>query len=334
MKNPYQTKAICNWLSCGLLKRPAKTEKMPRNDSLKRRSGMISRMAAILCILLFAREISAWGPGGHMMVAHIAFARLNPKAKAEAKRLLAIQIKPENITGNSLNFVEASHWPDDLRPVEAFAFSLPLHFVDRPFSTDGTPLPTDLPEKNIITALERYVAVLKSDRASDEKKAQALRFIIHFVGDIHQPLHCATQVTKKFDEGDRGGNFFIIKVRNKAGKTNDVKLHSYWDGGIGNFPKAGLNFAPPPQKQTRVAAARIVTLFPASDPAWKTGNPFDYSGWAAESESLAETVAYAHITPDQIPDKSYKQLALKTARKRVAWGGYRLAELLNTIWPQ
>jgi hypothetical protein len=333
MKNPYQTKAICIWLSCVFLKRSEKPGKITPGYSTKSRSAMVSRLAAVLCILLFAREISAWGPGGHMMVAHIAYGKLNPRAKAEAKRLIAIKIDPEEVTAKSLNFINAAHWPDDLRPVETFAFSLPLHFIDQPFSTDGTPLPTDLPDKNIVTALKSYVAILKSTKASDEKKAQALRFIIHFVGDIHQPLHCGTQVTKEFDEGDRGGNLFKIRVRDSAGKIKVVKLHSYWDGGIGNFPKAGPNFAPPPQKETRAAAAQIRKLFPASDTAWQTGDPFDFAGWADESEALAKSVAYADIFPNRIPNKNYNSKALETARKRVAWGGYRLAELLNTIWP-
>jgi hypothetical protein len=333
MKNPYQIKAICIWLSCGFLKKPAKRKKNTRSNSMKSCSKKASCLLVTLCLLLLNQNVLAWGAGGHMMVAHIAYARLNPKAKAEAKRLIAIKINPEEVTAKSLNFINAAHWPDDLRPVETFAFSLPLHFIDQPFSTDGTPLPTDLPDKNIVTALKRYVAILKSN-ASDEKRAEALRFIIHFVGDIHQPLHCATQVTQELNEGDRGGNLFKIRVRDSAGKIKVINLHSYWDGGIGNFPKTGANFAPPPQKETRAAAAQIRKLFPASDTTWKTGDPFDFSGWANESEELGKSVAYADILPNRIPNKAYNSRALETARKRVAWGGYRLAELLNAIWTE
>src|SRR6266700_679629 len=102
----------------------------------------------VVCVIVFClvapmQNTYAWGPGGHMIVAKIAYKRLNPKAKAQVDKLIALKIDPVSITGKSLDFVNAAHWPDDLRPEEAFAFSLPLHFIDIPFSTDGTSLPSD-----------------------------------------------------------------------------------------------------------------------------------------------------------------------------------------------
>lgn len=287
----------------------------------------------MLCLFLLTTQSLAWGPGGHMIVAHIAYGRLNTRAKAEVDRLIALSIRPSSITEKSLDFVNASHWPDDLRPDKSFADTLPEHFADFPFSPDDTELP-DLPEEdNVITALKKYVDVLKSD-AGDAERAQALRFIIHFVGDIHQPLHCSTRVTEQFPDGDRGGNFFMVKLGSTGSKVRKVKLHSYWDGGIDDFPKAGPNFAPPPLESIDPAAARVVHEFPDTDPAWKSGGPFDFEGWAKESSDLAQSVAYHGVLPNGRPSTLYKQKALKTVHKRVAWGGYRLAELLNSIWPE
>jgi hypothetical protein len=270
-----------------------------------------------------------------MIVAKIAYARLNPRAKAEVDKLVKLDIEPTAITAQSLDFINASHWPDDLRSdAETFHDTFALHFVDFPFSPDGTELPTDLPEpQNVITALKKYVNILKTS-TDDNERAQALRFIIHFVGDIHQPLHCATRVTQNAKEGDRGGNLFKVKLPGKDGKFQSVKLHSYWDGGIGDFPKAGPNFAPPPLQQITPAAKRITKEFPDSDPAWKNGGPEDFEGWAKESTELAQSTSYDGLKPNGKPDQAYKKAALQTAHKRVAWGGYRLAELLNSIWPE
>ena len=188
---------------------------------------------ALLGVMLCTPSLSlGWGAGGHMMTASIAFKRLNPRAKAQATELLARPIKPADVTAKSLNFINAAHWADDLRPFAEFDSFKVLHFIDYPFSTDGTALPAGQPEPdNIVKALEDNVNILKTSTDKDAQ-AQALRFIIHFVGDIHQPLHSATRVTRANPEGDRGGNLVSIMVAGK--KTN---LHSYWDGGIGFFPK-------------------------------------------------------------------------------------------------
>src|SRR5205807_3524912 len=115
-----------------------------------------------LCCFLLMNEALGWGPGGHMIVAQIAYGRLNARAKAEADKLIALPIEPAAITKKSLDFVNASHWPDDLRPDKDFADTLQLHFVDFPFSPDETDLPTDQPgEQHIITALTKYVDILK-----------------------------------------------------------------------------------------------------------------------------------------------------------------------------
>jgi hypothetical protein len=286
-------------------------------------------VVGLLAIMLCAPSLSlGWGAGGHMMVARIAFKRLNPRAKAQALALLARPINPVAISAKSKDFVNAAHWADDLRPFAEFDSFKPLHFIDKPFSSDGTPLPTDLPEPdNVIKALEDNVNILKTSTDKDAQ-AQALRLIIHFVGDIHQPLHCATRVSSALPESDRGGNLVSITVAGK--KTN---LHSYWDGGIGRFPKTGPNFAPPPLSQIPAAAAKAMAGNPDTDPKLKLDDPFNFSAWADESFALAKSVAYKGMKNDVKPSSKYNAASLKVARKRVAWGGYRLAALLNTIWP-
>lgn len=293
-----------------------------------------SRVAiGVICLILITPTLTlSWGAGGHMMTAQIAFDRLNPRAKAQARRLLAIQINPAAVTRRSRNFINASHWADDLRPFPEFDSFKELHFIDKFFSEDGTPLPTDLPPNNIVTALEENVNILKTS-TDNNARAQALRFIIHFVGDIHQPLHAASRVSAALPTGDRGGNSVNLKIRQPNGTTKNQNLHSYWDGGIGTFPKTGPNFAPPPLSQIPRPVASIIRTYPASDAALNLNNPTDFAGWAGESHQLAKDVAYKGITNNGTPSTAYNRAATRVVRKRVAWGGYRLAALLNSIWP-
>jgi hypothetical protein len=286
----------------------------------------------LISFMLLTPIISmGWGAGGHMMVAKIAFDRLNPHAKAQAQMLLAIPINPAGITSHSKDFVNAAHWADDLRPVPEFDSFKELHFIDTGFSTDGTPLP-ELPTPNIVTALEEQVNILRTS-SNKAAQAQALRFIIHFVGDIHQPLHCATRVDSAHPEGDRGGNLVRIKVVGANGQTKQTNLHSYWDGGLGSFPPSGANFAPPPLSSIPAAVAKAKAGNPDTDPALKLDDPTNYQAWADESFELAKTVTYKGIANGGTASAAYNTKGIKTARKRVAWGGYRLAALLNSIWP-
>lgn len=288
----------------------------------------------VTCLILCTPMLSlGWGAGGHMMTASIAFSRLNPRARAKVNELLKIEINPASVTKKSKNFINAAHWADDLRPFPEFDPLKPLHFIDQPFSTDGTALPSGLPEPdNIVKALDDNVNILKT--SSDKNaQAQALRLIVHFVGDIHQPLHGATRVTGANPQGDRGGNSVKIKVKGPDGKMKETNLHSYWDGGIGTFPKTGPNFRPPPLSQIPAAVATARRGNPANNPNLKLDNPTDFMGWANESFDLAKSVAYDGVDNGATPNAKYRAKATKVARQRVAWGGYRLAALLNSIWP-
>ena len=301
--------------------------------NMQRRRFFKSSMAlGVACLILCTPLTShSWGAGGHMMVAQIAFARLNPRAKAQVKALLALPINPAAISSQSTDFVNAAHWADDLRPFPEFDSFKELHFIDTPFATDGTPLPA-IPTPNIVTALEDDVNILKTS-TDKNAQAQALRLIIHFVGDIHQPLHCATRVDKDHPDGDRGGNLVSLMIPVKNRQPKKTNLHSYWDGGIGDFPPTGPNFAPPPLKLIPAAAARAKAGNPATARGVNLKDPLNFSGWADESFQLAKTVAYKGITNGATPTASYKRKALQVVNQRVAWGGYRLAALLNSIWP-
>jgi hypothetical protein len=299
----------------------------------QRKRFFTSSIALSVACLILATPLTSfsWGAGGHMMTAKIAFTRLNPRAKAKANALLAISINPADVTSKSKDFVNAAHWADDLRPFPAFDSFKELHFIDTPFASDSTPLPA-LPTPNIVTALEENVNILKTS-TDQNAQAQALRLILHFVGDIHQPLHCATRVDSANPEGDRGGNLVSIMVPGSNGQLKKTNLHSFWDGGIGSFPPTGPNFAPPPLSKIPAAVAKAIQGNPATNPALHLNDPLNFQSWADESFELAKTAAYPGITNGGKPTAAYRTKALKVANRRVAWGGYRLAALLNSIWP-
>jgi len=228
-----------------------------------------------------------------MIAAYIAYDRLNPRAKAAAKELLARRINPAKVSEKTKDFVNASHWADDIRPLPGFESFSALHYIDLPFSVDGMPLPSLPMPDNLVTALEVSLNTLKTSSDKDAQ-AQALRFIIHFVGDIHQPLHCATRVDVKHPQGDQGGNLVTIIASDQDGKLREIKLHSFWDGGIGSFPRSGPppTFAAPPLKQIAGAASKATKGNPDSDPQLKLNEPFNFRAWAGESFTLAKDVAY------------------------------------------
>jgi hypothetical protein len=268
-----------------------------------------------------------------MITAQIAFDRLNPRAKAQANSLLSIAIKPPAVSAQSKDFVNAAHWADDLRSVPAFKFLEPLHFIDKPFSTDGTPLPA-IPAPNIVTALRDNVKILRTS-TDKNARARALRLVIHLVGDIHQPLHCTDRVSQALPTGDRGGNLVTIKIPDARGNLRNINLHSYWDGGLESFPKGGPppQWAPPALSKIPPAATLATRANPPTNPALKLGDPFNYLAWANESFALAKSVVYPGMSNGTEPSAAYKTKGVKVARQRAAWGGYRLAALLNSIWP-
>lgn len=265
-----------------------------------------------------------------MMSAYIAYERLTPHARQEVQRLLAIPLP----LSEGADFVRASYWADEVRArmKEQYGYSGPYHYIDYPFTTDGTALPANLPEpENVVRALGKYVAVLKSPVATDDRKAEALRFVIHFVADAHQPLHAVSRVTRRHPHGDEGGNLFRIEDRTTPGDLQ-YNLHKYWDDGMERFPRMGPDYAPPPMQEIPGAARKAVDANPETSAEWRKGGAESYAGWAMESSAIAREFVYRGIKENQAPSSKYQRQALKIAERRIAWAGYRLARLLNEIW--
>jgi hypothetical protein len=188
------------------------------------------------------------------------------------------------------------------------------HFINEPFSPDGAPLHgPEVP--NAQTQIAAFRAKLTDPNTPDDIKSYDLVWLLHLVGDVHQPLHAASRFTHSQPDGDAGGN----RVKIECGEGCDATdLHTFWDIVLGTSenPKAAIEAA----KALPAPDARLASIA-------------DERVWTKESFELAKADAYAPPIgvgggPFALSD-SYKSKALEIAKQRVALAGARLANLLN-----
>ncbi len=155
------------------------------------------RAVLLLTLIALAGSASAWIDTGHMVVASIAYRNLTPKVRQRAEELLKFVADEKSNT-----FITASCWADDHKNNADREW----HYIDLHFRADGTPTANRKPPtENVVWAIEKFSRVLADKRAKPEERGIALRYLLHFVGDIHQPLHCVARDTDLFPNGDRGG---------------------------------------------------------------------------------------------------------------------------------
>jgi S1/P1 Nuclease len=262
----------------------------------------IFRMAAIIPALMFAMFASpaahAWGCQGHETVAMIAEMHMNPQTLAKVNQILkASPIDPAlnrycNVTGLT-PMADVSTWADDIRSARPDASA--WHYIDIPRGGTLGDIQKSCPEKEgcITKALQTQVAILRAASSTTLQRADALRFIIHFMGDIHQPLHDTTN-------NDRGGNCIPVEffgtepaARNPQSESYSPNLHSVWDSSIvGRM--AG-------DKTVQQFAAEVdLTKIPESVVDWSasSSNPFEMLAW--DVHELAESAVYGNL-PHPIP---------------------------------
>ena len=212
-------------------------------------------VTAFVCIFaLSGGPAFAWNTPGHMVSAALAFRELKLKHPDKADKWIAILKKhvhfndhwkpildklPAGQRDEAL-FMLAARWPDDVRdpPLKATFHRRVWHFADHPLKFPGTPagVPDDvvLPppqagdkdegHHHLLEALPHNLALLESDDADAPTKAIALCWVLHLVGDMHQPLHMSSRYSDKFKTGDAGGNLTFVKV---PPSNATVKFHSY-----------------------------------------------------------------------------------------------------------
>ncbi|MFH1038757.1 MAG: S1/P1 nuclease [PVC group bacterium] len=265
-------------------------------------------MAIILLALFLSlpSRAAAWGGWHHELIAEIAEENLTPAARAEIK----------NILGPGGRLAAAANWADEVRPLRHW--TAPWHYINYPLELDEPEYDImNTPEGNVVWAIEKQIALLKDPAVRAIKREEALKFLVHFMGDLHQPLHCGMGE-------DRGGNDVAVTWRGSV--TN---LHKCWDihlyRGEGESPAVG-------------AVLLEAEITPGERAKIMSGRPYD---WMVESHLLARRVCYSRLGPPHdvsrwrpLPELEgpYARAARTVIKRRLVEAGLRLAMVLNGVF--
>jgi len=307
-----------------------------------RRAALFSFVAFFLA----SAPAWAWGCKGHQTVALIAEKYLTPEARQFVNELLSenpIDPQLKRYCGSFPRdaLADASTWPDDVRNELKNG---PWHYIDIPRGAARQPLSEFCgPESCVTNAIAVQLGILKDKNADTRKRAEALRYVVHFTGDLHMPLHASTN-------NDEGGNCVPLRYFRRRPHEHQISfspnLHALWDTAI---PERDMEGADPAEY-----AQTLEELFGGQVEKWQqTG--IHVEEWAWESHALAETVAYGQLTPKipiEIPRpvnsctdanhigermlqlhlaaaQPYQNAAAPVAEEQLAKAGVRLALLLN-----
>jgi hypothetical protein len=256
--------------------------------------------ALTLLILLIPSSLHAWAREGHEIIAAIAEQRLEPTVREIAIVLL------ERTT-----FVEAASWADTIRNQQ----NAPWHYVNMQITDNEYDAARVCPKDQcLIGQIERFRKVLADQGAEFKKRQKALKYLIHFVGDLHQPLHAG-------DNHDRGGNDVQVEFLGQTINPYNHKpwnLHAVWDSGI-------------LEEHDRDVQHYVERLN-----AWLESKPEDVFqegsvvDWGMESHQLAKDNVYV-LPADRKLGEEYYRASVPIVDQQLAKAGVRLAKLLNDI---
>lgn len=265
-------------------------------------------LTLLLLALLSPSPAVVWGEQGHRLVCEIALRRLTPAGRALVESIRAGDPSP----GDS--FAGSCLWADEVRNT-THTYTYYYHFINIPPHTTGVSLQRDCGDPARYCApwaIRHYAKVLLDPAASALEKAEALKFLGHFVGDLHQPLHAG-------HPGDLGGNRIRVDFFGQREPNGDsLNLHKVWDTSI--LARAGLAWP----DSADVLNAEITSAQAAQ---WQS---LDVVGWANESYRQAEARAYRLPAGKRIRS-TYFNRAKAVSRLHLERAGVRLAFLLNQI---
>ncbi len=302
-------------------------------------------LLALLGLALAAAPARAWDAGGHEIVAAIAYAHLNPKARAAVDQFATQIARP----AHPYNFITLACWMDDIRndtTLADYGRFKSWHYIDIPIDSRD-PMPSFEPgtdndvHGNALQGLKRALVVLEGGTDPYVRdQAMALALVEHLVGDIHQPLHCATKYFFSHGErrDDKGGNDeFVLN-----GPPGDTKfnLHAFWDSAWrASFDESTGNVVLDDRfhatswldpDSVRDLATQIAAL---PDDLSRTSH-LAFDVWAMESNKVARDFVYPGITATDNAKycrlgSAYVAQSRERARQELALAGRRLAGLLN-----
>lgn len=261
--------------------------------------ALAAALTAALATTLAAPDAHAWGELGHRIVGHLAEARLTPAARAEVARLLAGEAEP--------TLAGVSTWADRLRDTppaddpELGRRTSTWHYVNIGEEGCRYDAARDCPDGNcVVGAIEREVATLRDRTQPTEARLRALKFVVHFVGDVHQPLHAGFA-------RDKGGNDFQVQFRGEGSN-----LHRVWDSGL---LRASGHAEHDLVAKLRADASRVALGTPAA--------------WAEASCRVAVQEGFYPDRPGRTLDDAYTRTWMPTVDAQLRTAGWRLADVLN-----
>lgn len=218
--------------------------------------------------------------------------------------------------GPEVKLSSISTWPDMIRYHRPE--TRPWHYINWPLEqSEPDRKVIDTPPTNVIAAIEYQAGILKDDSLPPQKRVEALKYLVHFAGDIHQPLHCATGK-------DYGGNTVAVTWRGE-----ETNLHHVWDAYLFGAEGGDIYFWAK-YLQRDIDSGRRAAIM--------RGTPYD---WAVESHGIARDFCYPRLKKEQftfiktsLPELSsgYARAARPIVRRRILQAGLRLASLLNSIF--
>ena len=284
---------------------------------------MLIRFLAILVALFIASPAAAYWEYGHASVASVAWKQMRPETRRAVAHLLAQGRLLETPTCPVATIEQASVWADCIKPLgDRFAYAYSWHYQNVDVCTPFE-LKTACKDGNCVSAqIERNARLLADPAVPQREKVMALAFLVHFVGDLHQPMHAG-------DHGDLGGNKVPVNYGLIGGRTN---LHSIWDGWL-----AERAITTPPAD-----AAGLLGQVSAADRARMAQGSVE--AWSREMWGKARDLAYKTLFADPCGappatrptlTEAQVQALIPEVRQNVVEGGIRLARLLDdALGPQ
>lgn len=291
----------------------------------------LSASTALALSLLTAGPAVAWGDEGHKVVALIAWGMMTPRAKGAVNIIMAHDT--DKLT--AADFASKATWADKFRDTSRGSTTAPWHYVNleiaKPdlkaacfdFPKVGGPASSGPSNDCVVHKIEQFEQELRNPGTTADEKVLALKYLLHFVGDVHQPLHAS-------DDHDHGGNCEWVSFDGGGffgmGRGS-TKLHTYWDTNVvkklGQDPKAVATLL-----TSQITAGELAQ--------WQRGTARD---WAIDSYNVARRTAYnlgprpacghanesnaSKLTPE------YETAAKQAAALQLEKAGVRLATILN-----
>jgi hypothetical protein len=279
--------------------------------------------AVVVALLCLPTSSAAWGPLGHQAVGAVADARLSPAARSEVLRLLVADVGRDGAPSGRSTLAQVSTWADEIRGSDA---DRPRwHYDNVPACRAAPPARDWCPRDECASArVESLLSVLADRRRPLRERNEALKWVVHLAGDMHQPLHAA-------DYAEGGTQVpVVLEGRSQRRDRHLLTLHSAWDVWLADAALHAHGGQPLPDATIRSLVMRAARTDPA-----RVRTPA--SAWPTESNALARSAAldfpgFGCGDPPRAPvrlSRGYQQRAQRVITDQLALAGARLAEVLN-----